>query len=134
VCPHTVITDSLDHSDSVPLRLNLLLLLVASFLPFPTLLLAEYTGDPEDEDVKTLTNRLTPTLGGYVLMIGMGWFLPVVAVLGYLAPENRSPGPMRVGPLIGRSGYLCAGTAVIPRRGHRDSLVQQRPQSDSLSW
>jgi uncharacterized membrane protein len=120
---HTVITEYLDHSDSVFLRLNLLLLLVVSFLPFPTRLLAEYaaTSDPEriattvygvnlllalvmlsivwryavleklvrpdlaDEEVKTLTRRLTPSLGLYVVMIVVGLFLPVLAVLGYLA-------------------------------------------------
>ena len=119
---HTVITEYLDHSDSVLLRLNLMLLLVVSFLPFPTRLLAEYaaTSEPEriaatiygvnllmsltmlslvwryaareqlvrpdlaDEEVKTLTKRLTPSLGVYVVMIVVGLFLPVLAVLGYL--------------------------------------------------
>lgn len=120
---HTVITEYLDHADSVLIRLNLLLLLVVSFLPFPTKLLAEYihesdaeriaatvyginlllafvmvsvtwryavrehlvTPDLADEDVKTLTKRLTPTLGVYVLMIFVGLFVPVAAVVGYLA-------------------------------------------------
>ena len=112
---HTVITEYLDHADSVLIRLNLLLLLVVSFLPFPTKLLAEYVHEsdaeriaatvyginlllalvmvsvtwryavrehlvnPElaDEDVKTLTKRLTPTLGVYVVMILVGLFLPL---------------------------------------------------------
>ena len=39
----------------------------------------------DDEAARTLTVRLTPTLGGYELMIVVGLFLPVVAVLGYLA-------------------------------------------------
>jgi uncharacterized membrane protein len=120
---HTVITEYLDHSDSVFLRLNLLLLMLVSFLPFPTKLLAEYaaTSEPEriaatvyginlllaltmlsivwryavieklvrpdlaDEDVRTLTRRLTPSLGVYVVMIVLGLFLPLLAVLGYLA-------------------------------------------------
>jgi uncharacterized membrane protein len=120
---HTVITEYLDHADSVLIRLNLLLLLVVSFLPFPTKLLAEYADEREpervaatvyginlllalimvsvtwryavrerlvrpdlaDQDVKTLTKRLTPTLGVYVLMIVLGLFLPALAVLGYLA-------------------------------------------------
>lgn len=120
---HTVITEYLDHSDSVFLRLNLMLLMVVSFLPFPTRLLAEYaaTSEPEriaatvygvnlllaltmlsivwryavlerlvrpdlgDEGVRTLTRRLTPSLGLYVVMIVVGLFLPVLAVLGYLA-------------------------------------------------
>ena len=41
--------------------------------------------DLADEDVKTLTKRLTPTLGVYVVMIVVGLFLPIVAVFGYLA-------------------------------------------------
>lgn len=41
--------------------------------------------DLADEDVKTLTKRLTPTLGLYVVMILVGLFLPILAVFGYLA-------------------------------------------------
>ena len=119
---HTVITEYLDHANSVLIRLNLLLLLGVSFLPFPTKLLAEFAGEREpervaatvyginllltmimvsvtwryavgaqlvrpdlaDQDVKTLTKRLTPTLGVYVAIILLGLFLPTVAVLGYL--------------------------------------------------
>ena len=41
--------------------------------------------DLADQDVKTLTKRLTPTLGVYVVMILLGLFLTIVAVFGYLA-------------------------------------------------
>ena len=119
---HTVITEYLDRATSVFIRLNLLLLMVVSFLPFPTWLLGEYIGEDEpervavtiyglnlflasalvsllwryavserlirpdiaDSDIKMLTKRLTPGLAGYVLVIVLGLFLPVVAVLGYL--------------------------------------------------
>ncbi len=119
---HTVITEYLDHADSRILRLNLLLLLVVAFLPFPTTLLAEYATEADaervaatlygvnllltmvmvsvlwryavrqglvrpdlaDDDVRTLTTRLTPSLGAYVLMILVGLLLPTVAVAGYL--------------------------------------------------
>jgi uncharacterized membrane protein len=119
---HTVITEYLDHATSVLIRLNLLLLMVVSFLPFPTRLLGEHIGEDEPErvavtiyglnlllasalvsllwryavrerlirtdiadlDVKMLTRRLTPGLAGYVLVIVLGLFLPVAAVLGYL--------------------------------------------------
>jgi uncharacterized membrane protein len=102
-------------------RLNLLLLMVVSFIPFPTRLLAEYAGDGEpgrvsttiygvtlllaavlvsvlwrdvvreglvradaaDEEVRTLTTRLTPSLAGSVAMIAVGLVAPVAAVLGY---------------------------------------------------
>ena len=120
---HTVITGYLDHATSVFMRLNLLLLLVVSFLPFPTRLVAEYVHesgaqriattvlgidlllaavlvlvlwryavreqlvrpDLADEDIKTITKRLTPALVAYVVIIVLGLFLPVLAVLGYLA-------------------------------------------------
>jgi uncharacterized membrane protein len=120
---HTVITEYLDHTNSMLLRLNLVLLMVVSFLPFPTKLMAQYMAEEgaervavtvyginllltmvllalvwryavaaglvqpnlADEDVRTLTRRLTPTLGGYVVIIIVGLFLPMVAVVCYLA-------------------------------------------------
>ena len=128
---HTVITEFLVRATSVLIRLNLLLLMVVSFLPFPTKLLAEYVGEdrPErvaatiyglnllltavllsviwryavseglirsdiaDENVKVITRRLTPGLVGYVVMIMLGLFLPVVAVVGYfiIAVYNLIP-------------------------------------------
>ena len=42
---HTVVTEYLDHATSALVRLNLLLLLVVSILPFTTGLLAEYVGE-----------------------------------------------------------------------------------------
>lgn len=118
---HSVITEYLDRANSVLIRLNLLLMVV-SFLPFPTRLLAEYVREeaPEriattvyginlllcsvlpsvlwrfavrkrlvrldsSEEVEMLTRRLTPGLAGYLAMIVVRLFLPVVAVLGYLA-------------------------------------------------
>lgn len=119
---HSAVTEYLDRVDAVFVRLNLLLLMVVSFLPFPTRLLAEYLGeddaarvastafgltllavavlvalvwryavgsgllrsDVDDEEIRTLTVRLTPGLGGYVGMIIVGLFLPTVAVIGYL--------------------------------------------------
>jgi uncharacterized membrane protein len=120
---HTVITEYLARANPALIRLNLLLLMVVSFLPFPTRLLGEYAGadeaqrvavtiyglnlllvsalvsllwryalrerlirpDAADVDVKMITTRLTPGLAGYVTMIAVGLFLPVLAVLGYLA-------------------------------------------------
>ncbi|HEU5469133.1 MAG TPA: TMEM175 family protein [Actinophytocola sp.] len=119
---HTVITEYLDRANSTLIRLNLLLLMVVAFLPYPTRLLATYIGhtgpervaaviyganlllaavlvgvmwryalheglvrpDAADEDIRTLSKRLTPGLAGYLVMIVLGIFLPVVAVFGYL--------------------------------------------------
>jgi len=48
---HCAITEYLDRAERGLVRLNLLLLLVVSFLPFPTRLLAEYIGEPGPERV-----------------------------------------------------------------------------------
>jgi len=95
---------------------------VVAFLPFPTVLLSEYVGEPDaeriavtvyglnlllasvlvstlwryanraglvredltDREVRALSSRLTPSLVSYAVVIVLGIFLPVVAVLGYL--------------------------------------------------
>ena len=120
---HNVITEYLERANAAFIRLNLLLLLLVAFLPFPTRLFAEYIGhsrpesiaaaiygasllvsstllwvlwryavhaglvraDAGDEEVRLLTQRLTPGLGGYVILIVVGFFAPTIAVLGYLA-------------------------------------------------
>lgn len=120
---HAAVTDYLDRADSLLMRLNLLLLLVVCFLPFPTRLLAESVEHENagkvattfygltllvatallaslwryavyerlvrpqagDDEVAVLSKKLTPGAGFYVVMIAVGLFLPVAAVLGYLA-------------------------------------------------
>ena len=104
------------------MRINLLLLLLVSFLPFPTGLVADHIRDEEaervattilginllfiavavsmlwryavsrglvrpdmeEEEVGRLTRRLTPSLAGYVVVILVALFFPLVAVFGYL--------------------------------------------------
>lgn len=120
---HNAITEYLERADAVFVRLNLLLLLLIAFLPFPTRLFAAYIGkngpervaatiygislllsstllwvlwryavhaglvrpDAADKEVQLLTQRLTPGLGGYVILIVAGLFVPIIAVAGYLA-------------------------------------------------
>ncbi|OBB76336.1 hypothetical protein A5759_05925 [Mycobacterium sp. 852014-52144_SCH5372336] len=119
---HTVITEFLNRATAALIRLNLLLLMLVSFLPFPTRLLGDYMGESgaqrvavtvyginlllvsavvslmwryavwqrlirtevADADVRLITKRLTPGLAGYAVFIGVGLFLPIVAVFGYL--------------------------------------------------
>ena len=119
---HNAITEYLDRTDAAFVRLNLLLLLFVSFLPFPTRLFADYIGEvsPErvaatfygisllltttmllvlwryavrarlvrpdlaDEEIELLTQRLTPGLSAYLVLIVSGLFFPDVAVIGYL--------------------------------------------------
>jgi uncharacterized membrane protein len=66
---HTALTERLERSDSVFLRLNLLLLLVVAFLPFPTRLLAEGQGHEAAE-------RVAVTMYGLTLL--------VIHILGYV--------------------------------------------------
>src|SRR6266550_6239648 len=119
---HNAITEYLERADAAFVRLNLLLLLFVSFLPFPTRLVAEYIHqdkaervavtfygivllltttlllvlwryavraklvrpDLADEEIELLTERLTPGLGAYLVLIVSGLFLPVIAVIGFL--------------------------------------------------
>ena len=119
---HNAITEYLERADAAFVRLNLLLLLIVSFLPFPTRLVAEYISqdsaervavtfygivlvlattmllvlwryavrvklvrpDLADEEIELLTERLTPGLAAYLVLIVSGLFFPVVAVSGFL--------------------------------------------------
>ena len=61
---HTVITEYRDHADSVLIRLNLLLAMsMVSVMWRYAVHLRLVRPDLGDQDVKTLTKRLTPTLG-----------------------------------------------------------------------
>ena len=147
---HNAITEYLDRADAAFIRLNLLLLLLVAFLPFPTRLFADYLGEdrPErvaatiygisllvastllwvlwrfavhahlvrpdmaDEEVELLTQRLTPGLGGYVLLIVVGLFVPVIAVAGYLAARWHLTGPVAcvsdIGAAVDAAALLLA--------------------------
>jgi len=131
---HNAITDYLDRADTTLLRLNLLLLLFVSFIPFPTRLLSEYVAteqaervavtfygltlltaaallsvlwryalharlvrpDAGDEEITLLTHRLSPGLAGYALLIVIGLFAPVAAVIGYLVIALFFLFPLRI--------------------------------------
>jgi uncharacterized membrane protein len=56
---HTGMTDRLERADSLLLRINLLLLMVVAFLPFPTRLIAEALHDTEGERVFVTMYGLT---------------------------------------------------------------------------
>jgi uncharacterized membrane protein len=131
---HNALTDYLEQADSFLLRLNLLLLLFVSFLPFPTRLLGEYvtTGraekvastfygltllicagllsllwryawhahlvrpDVHDEELSLLRARLTPGLVGYLVVIALGLFVPIAALIGYLLIALYFVFPVRI--------------------------------------
>jgi uncharacterized membrane protein len=130
---HARVSEYLVRVNSVLLRLNLLLLLFVSFLPFPTRMLAEYVRHTDAERVaatfyglnliaisavltalwryamsaqlvtpeleparqRALRNRLTPSLGGYAVGIGVALFFPQAAVALYLLIAAYLLIPMR---------------------------------------
>ena len=59
---HSAITEYLDRVDAIFIRINLLLLLVVSFLPFPTRLLAEHIANDSAE-------RVAVTIYGIALLV-----------------------------------------------------------------
>jgi uncharacterized membrane protein len=56
---HSAITDRLERADPILLRINLLLLFVVAFLPFPTKLIAEALHETNDERVFVTMYGLT---------------------------------------------------------------------------
>ena len=56
---HSTITNVLRAADATLYRLNLLVLLLVSFLPFPTKLVAEFVGDDDPERVAVVFYGLT---------------------------------------------------------------------------
>ncbi len=66
---HGVITEYLERADSTLLRLNLLLLLFVSFLPFPTKLVAEYLGARHNERVATTIYGITLLVAALLLWV-----------------------------------------------------------------
>ena len=59
---HSVLIDALDHIDGVFMRLNLVLLLFAAFLPFPTRMMTEWAGVEDAE-------RIAVVFYGIVLLV-----------------------------------------------------------------
>ena len=72
---HNAITEYLDRADAAFVRLNLLLLLVVSFLPFPTRLVAEYIRQDKAE-------RVAVTFYGIVLVLATTHAAGAVALRG----------------------------------------------------
>jgi uncharacterized membrane protein len=88
---HSTITEYLEEVDPVFVRLNLLLLLVVSFLPFPTKLLASYIGDTGAERVAATVYGLTLLAVG--AMLAVVW---IYAVNHKLVAEDMSELEARV--------------------------------------
>ena len=141
---HAAITSHMERADGLFLRLNLLLLLVVAFLPFPTRLMAEYLGKSEPE-------RVAVVFYGVVLLtiaalISALWryarhakeLLRTDATDDELAALTAKSTPGLVGlllatavgvvvPSVGALCFLAVSTfLVIPFREIRDSIRGRR--------
>ena len=115
---HTALTDRLERTDSIFLRLNLLLLLVVTFLPFPTGLVGEALREPSSE-------RVFVTMYGLTLLAIrlMGFALDEYADREHLYAQSER-----------RRGATRAKTASARRRGvcDRDPHRNRLPRIGSL--
>jgi uncharacterized membrane protein len=135
---HSAITEYLDRADAVFLRLNLVLLLVVSFLPFPTRMLAEYIGQDRAERVAATVYGINVMLAS--VLVSVLWRYAVRAHL--VRPDadaeeiqvlTRRLDPGLIGyavligvglffPIVAVAGYLViAFYFIVPfgRFGHR---------------
>jgi uncharacterized membrane protein len=81
---HTAITHYLHGADGILVRLNLLLLLLVSFLPFPTRLVADHIRDHEAERVAT-------TILGSICCSLRWWCLRCVALRSGVDSSDPMP-------------------------------------------
>ena len=101
---HSVITEYLGRANAFLVRLNLLLLMIVSFIPFPTRLLAEYGGDDDADRVATTIYGLT--VFAAVLLTSIIWRYAVGArlVRTDAADEHIADLTARLTP--GLAGYV----------------------------
>jgi uncharacterized membrane protein len=101
---HAVITEFVESANAVFVRLNLLLLMVVSFVPFPTAVLAEYGGDDDSGWVATTVYGITLLVAA--LLVSALWRYAVTAKLvrADMADEVLYGLTKRLTP--GLAGYL----------------------------
>jgi uncharacterized membrane protein len=66
---HNAITEYLERADAGFVRLNLLLLLVVAFLPFPTKLFADFIGEDQPERVATNIYGISLLVTSFLLLL-----------------------------------------------------------------
>ena len=120
---HSAITDYLERANAMLVRLNLLLLMVVSFIPFPTRLLAEYGGEGEAGRVATTVYGLTILAG--TLLTSALWRYAVGARTDASGCERRGD-RVRTRPAHPRAGGL--------RRDDRPRAVPADRSPCSAIW
>jgi uncharacterized membrane protein len=141
---HSLITEFLDHADQVFLRLNLLLLLVVAFLPFPTSLVARSLGDPEHERVAATMYGVNFLLASVLLYVLWRYAVHQQLIRSDATKQDIAILNRRVTPSVGAYviliavglqwptaaviGYLViAAFLIFPARGGRPEQERGRP-------
>jgi uncharacterized membrane protein len=139
---HTAITDYLERTDPGFIRLNLLLLLVVSFLPFPTRLFADYIGEDSPERVAVTIYGVTLLLASTLLLVLWRYALAMRLVRPdaddeevQLLTKRLTPGlagyVVLIGggiffPIIAVVGYLAIAIYYIVPIWHRRDIIPSR--------
>jgi uncharacterized membrane protein len=103
---HSAIAGSLRIADAALYRLNLLVLLLASFLPFPTKLLAEFIGERGPERVAAVFYGLTLI----AIALALKLFARYAAQLRRVAPGDVDPAT--VSELVHGPSMLLYGVGI----------------------
>jgi uncharacterized membrane protein len=102
---HAVITEYVVRANAVLIRLNLLLLMVVSFIPFPTKLLAEYGGDDDAGPIATAIYGITLLAAAALVSVVWGYAVEARLVRPDMAHELIRDLTTRLTP--GIAGYVA---------------------------
>ena len=118
---HNAITEYLDRADAAFVRLNLLLLLVVSFLPFPTRLVAEFIRQDKAERVAVTFYGIVLVLATTMLLVLWRYAVRAKLVRPDLADEEVELLTQRLTPGLG--GLPGPDRLRAVRPGHRRDRV-----------
>jgi uncharacterized membrane protein len=111
---HSAITDYLERTNTTLLRLNLLLLLFVSFLPFPTRLLSAYVTKGEAEKVAATFYGLTLLVAGALLSLLWRYALHARLVRPDVKDEEVTLLTQRLSPGLAGYGLFIVTGLFVP--------------------
>jgi len=116
---HSALVDALDHIDGVFMRLNLVLLLLVAFLPFPTRIMSEYASNVSAERVAVVFYGLV-LLAMVLMLIVLGQHAEREGLFGDDAlDERKEEARLRYQLMPALVAYIAAGLLGLlsPRLG-----------------
>jgi uncharacterized membrane protein len=116
---HSSLVDALDHIDGIFMRLNLVLLLFAAFLPFPTRMMSEWAGVVDAQRVAVVFYGIV-LLAMVVMLIVLGRHAEREGLFGDdLADERREEARVKYQLMPSLIAYVAAALLgfFVPRLG-----------------